>query len=522
MHRQPVSGSLAMGLLVCLNIAVVGLLDGTRVLPASGLLADAAGIVLLSLGFYVGTIVYEVISHVGPDTRWKVAGWMLPRSRWGRYAALTLIVGVGGLLAWVVIVWLFWWIAFFISFGFQQQSQVDNLFNVATLSALGLGGFLLFGAGSIILGFVLGLLILPGLEAFANVGPYLAEMRRPVLGFALSYLAIIIVFAGWFWLMDTMQPSSLCNGDCTASHSSSRFSDGDFLFFSLKNIAPLDQSDIHAQSDAAKSLASAEFLVGVLWGVVLFPAVLAYLDKRFKAIAEANSAQSGSNAQADTDIEALLIRVRRHAGLLTAGFPVLVIAIIAFFLVPSASSLFNSLDTSSGSSHFRLGYTNGQYFIKVLDQHAQAGGYEFLDQFGAARNTRMTISARLVQGRPSVYPQMGCRDRTAGNQEVDYELDVYPTTGRFQVWRDFDPHAKRLGRVAFSRFIDRSNRGRAWNSLTMTCEGNTIAGEVNGHRLFSVHDALHASGKLWFGLYWDGKWPGVEEALYRNVEAQRV
>lgn len=131
--------------------------------------------------------------------------------------------------------------------------------------------------------FLLGRLIAawlrPRLTTFEELGRYLRVMWIPLGSFTLGYLAIIVVFAGFY--------SALFRHDTT------EFGDAaagwlpdlpHWLYFSLSTAATLD-AEIHPMGAAARFLVGLQVIVCTGWTVAVFAAVTAHLQPRFSDIA---------------------------------------------------------------------------------------------------------------------------------------------------------------------------------------------------------------------------------------------
>ena len=116
------------------------------------------------------------------------------------------------------------------------------------------------------------------LNVFEGLVPYLRVMLVPVLGFALGYLLVVLLFAGLFSSVYRVDPE----GAFTTIPANPSF--GDFLFFSMNAISAAEYSDIEAGSRLTRTIASVETIAGIGWTVVVFTGVIAYLQPRFTEI----------------------------------------------------------------------------------------------------------------------------------------------------------------------------------------------------------------------------------------------
>ncbi|MDQ2745378.1 MAG: hypothetical protein M3Z66_24205 [Chloroflexota bacterium] len=130
------------------------------------------------------------------------------------------------------------------------------------------------------LGYVFERWIIPFVRAFARIGPYLRPMYQPVSGFAIAYLAVMFLFAGYYAFMFRIHPGSTFTGVPPKAGI------WDFMYLSVTTIFPLGYSSIRPATVATEVIASAEAIVGTAMLVVVFAALVAYLTPRFEKVTE--------------------------------------------------------------------------------------------------------------------------------------------------------------------------------------------------------------------------------------------
>lgn len=128
-------------------------------------------------------------------------------------------------------------------------------------------------------GTLIGLWLRPRLVKFADVWLYLREMGVFLVGFAVGYLGIALIFAGWFWSIWKVSPIGSFNG----LPSNPKF--GHFFYFSVITIGTLGYGDITPTSPLARALAVFEVVVGIGWITVVFAAVMSHLQPRLTDVA---------------------------------------------------------------------------------------------------------------------------------------------------------------------------------------------------------------------------------------------
>jgi len=137
----------------------------------------------------------------------------------------------------------------------------------------------LTAAACVPLGALLGLWLRPRLLKFADVWFYLREMGTFLVGFMLGYLAIALLFAGWFWSAWRVWPADSFN------NLSADATFGDFFYFSTVTIATLGYGDITPKSALTRALVLSEVVLGVGWITVVFAAVMSHLQPRLAEVA---------------------------------------------------------------------------------------------------------------------------------------------------------------------------------------------------------------------------------------------
>lgn len=133
----------------------------------------------------------------------------------------------------------------------------------------------------------------PVVEAVADllVGtwPYLRVMAPTIAGIAVLYSFIAGWFAAFFATLymtghEHFAQSSESLAAAGGRAAPAAWSFWDFLYLSVTTFPPLGYSDIRPQTPLAKALVSLESLIGTALTVVVFAAILAFLNPRFHRI----------------------------------------------------------------------------------------------------------------------------------------------------------------------------------------------------------------------------------------------
>lgn len=131
----------------------------------------------------------------------------------------------------------------------------------------------------------------PGFEALLHAARYLQPLLWPSVGFFLGYLAIAVVFAGYYATLGLLdeQAYQLEPEDATATM-------GDFLYFSLMTMLTLDNGKIEPLSRAAKVVVATQALIATGWMLIFFAAVTAYVQRFWSRIDHEEFEETTSSA----------------------------------------------------------------------------------------------------------------------------------------------------------------------------------------------------------------------------------
>lgn len=128
------------------------------------------------------------------------------------------------------------------------------------------------------LGWRIGALLSPIVVFFEELGPYLAEMTRPLGAFAAGFLTLTVVFAGLygtFWRLD---------GSGSFHNLPASPNIWDFAEFSLMT-ATTGNTAIEPASGPTRLLSGLEVVLGTGWLIVVFGALSVHLAPRLEEIA---------------------------------------------------------------------------------------------------------------------------------------------------------------------------------------------------------------------------------------------
>lgn len=117
----------------------------------------------------------------------------------------------------------------------------------------------------------------PRLRVYLDLAEYLRVMWIPIGGFAIGYLAIIVVFAGFSGMLERFHPGSF-SGAAGAGV-------GDWILFSFYAAIAEPYSPITPASGAARLLTGAQLVLSVGWALVVFAAVMSAIQPQLDRIA---------------------------------------------------------------------------------------------------------------------------------------------------------------------------------------------------------------------------------------------
>ena len=125
----------------------------------------------------------------------------------------------------------------------------------------------------------------PRLRVYQELTEYLRVMWVPIGGFAIGYLAIILLFAGFYGTLSRFRPESFTGaGEDTGIL--------DWVSFSFFTALSRDYPDIVPASAGARALVAFQLLPSIGWALVVFAAVMSSIQPRLERIARRRSQES--------------------------------------------------------------------------------------------------------------------------------------------------------------------------------------------------------------------------------------
>jgi hypothetical protein len=135
-----------------------------------------------------------------------------------------------------------------------------------------------FGLAVMPAGWAVGKSLSPVVVFFEELGPYLAEMARPLAAFAFGFVTLTVVFGGLYGTIWRLNPGGSFRNLPT------RPTIWDFAEFSLMT-ATTGNTPVQAASGPSRTLAGVETILGTGWLIVVFGALSVHLAPRLEQIA---------------------------------------------------------------------------------------------------------------------------------------------------------------------------------------------------------------------------------------------
>jgi len=170
------------------------------------------------------------------------------------------------------------------------------------------------------------------------------------------------------------------------------------------------------------------------------------------------------------------------------------------------------LENSAGDSHYQLGYSGGEYVVKLTDPNYSTIPEEFIPN--SYDDATLAVDVRMIDSADNRFVVLGCR---YGDTNTGY-----------RVWVDFGAGTYRLFAVesnADLRYLRNEQaspailKGTATNRVALTCSGSTIAVSINGTNVASVKDAKaeYSTGQFLIGASTYTDHPQTIETHFDNL-----
>ena len=135
---------------------------------------------------------------------------------------------------------------------------------------------LLIPAAAFLVGRAAAVWLRPRLEVYGQLAAYLRVMWVPIGGFAVGYLTIIFVFAGFYGTLERLGPGSFAGAGAEIT---------DWLSFAFFTALGQDFATVTPVSLSARVLVGAHLILSAGWALVLFAAVMSSIGPKLDRIA---------------------------------------------------------------------------------------------------------------------------------------------------------------------------------------------------------------------------------------------
>ena len=165
--------------------------------------------------------------------------------------------------------------------GTLAQTLMEEDPGLGIAAGLGLAGaWLLFQLASTLAFFVVGraaiIWLQPRLRVYDRLAEYLRVMWVPIGGFAVGYLMIIVLFAGFYGMLERFNPGAFADAGVGVK---------EWLFFAFFTGLAQDYATVVPVSDSARLLVGVHLILSAGWVVVLLAAVMSSIGPKLERIA---------------------------------------------------------------------------------------------------------------------------------------------------------------------------------------------------------------------------------------------
>lgn len=174
---------------------------------------------------------------------------------------------IGLLFAWVTVFAL-------ITYLVMHETEPHRSLDVGLLSAL--SAVVVIPIAIFLAARTFAIWVQPRLRLYVQLADYLRVMWVPIGGFAVGYLAIIVIFAGFFGMLERFVPGSFSGaGDASVLS---------WIAFSFYSAIADPSSAIRAASGIARFLVGTQLVFSIGWALVVFAAVMSAIQPQLDAI----------------------------------------------------------------------------------------------------------------------------------------------------------------------------------------------------------------------------------------------
>ena len=170
------------------------------------------------------------------------------------------------------VVFVFWWAS-------GGLDDVGMCFFVVGLSLV----LVVMPIAAFLLGRATATWLQPRLRVYGPLADYLRVMWVPIGGFAVGYLTIIVLFAGFYGMLERFSPGAFVGAGTGIS---------EWVSFAFFNALGQDYTPIVPVSAGARMLVGAHLILSAGWALVLFAAVMSSIGPKLDRIARRHAKES--------------------------------------------------------------------------------------------------------------------------------------------------------------------------------------------------------------------------------------
>ena len=164
-------------------------------------------------------------------------------------------------------------------FGFgviQDDFGLSGVWHVLSIVFVLIIGMIPLPVVSFLMGRAAASWLRPRLEVYGQLAAYLRVMWVPIGGFAVGYLTIIVLFAGFYGMLERFSPGAFADAGVGVK---------EWLFFAFFTGLAQDYATVVPVSDSARVLVGIHLIFSAGWVVVLFAAVMSSIGPKLERIA---------------------------------------------------------------------------------------------------------------------------------------------------------------------------------------------------------------------------------------------
>ncbi len=132
----------------------------------------------------------------------------------------------------------------------------------------------------------------PRLRVYGQLADYLRVMWVPIGGFAVGYLTIIVLFAGFYGMLERFSPAAFADAGTGIV---------DWISFAFFTALGQDYATVAPVSVSARALVGAHLILSAGWAVVLFAAVMSSIGPKLERIARHHATEDADSQDADRE-----------------------------------------------------------------------------------------------------------------------------------------------------------------------------------------------------------------------------